>query len=113
MRKLLGTARIRNLRRIYEVSSGFEVDHLDRKGVAHIYAVPERAVARLYSLCRGETITSDEAAMRLSRYAEDLALRFHHGWKLKFLTQEILLILEIQGRATKHRSGRLFLYQVR
>ena len=111
MRNLIGTARIRNFRKIYEVKGGYEVDHVDGKGITHTNPIPESAVERLYSLCQGETVTADEAAMRLSPYAKDLDLIYHYRWKLKFLAQEIMLILEVQGKVVKYRQRNLFLYE--
>jgi len=110
-RQLIGTAKIRNLRRIYRVKGGYEVDHIDQRGITHVNAIPEEAVDRLHTLCLGETLGVEEAAFRLSPYAEELGLPFHYGYKLHFLVQEMLLVLEVQQRLKKRRQGNRYVYQ--
>jgi len=110
-RQLIGTAKIRNLRRIYRVEGGYEVEHIDRRGIAHVNPIPEEAVDRLHTLCLGETLGAEEAASRLAPYAEELGLPFHYGDKLRFLVQEMLLVLEVQQRLKKRQQGNQWVYQ--
>jgi hypothetical protein len=111
MSKLIGTTKLRNTRRIFKQPDGFKVVQIDGKGVEHPYRFTEYAIDTLYALCSGETVTSDEATFRIQPMAQELGLPYHYGWKLKFLTQEMLLVLEVLRQVNIHRDGNRYLYE--
>lgn len=110
MRECIGETRLKRLRRLFRVEEGYEVDLIDKNNVVHTHQFPDSATDKLYELLAGETVSAGEAAESLEPYAKDLQLNYTYGYKLRMLVQDIMLILEQQGRLQKHKEGRQYFY---
>ena len=113
MDNYLGTCALRNVRHVYETRKGYKVVQVDSRGNEHASLIPAAAVERLFRVCKGETVTAEEAAYRMEPYARSLSLNYHYGWKLRMLVQDIFMVLVVTGRATVTKNGNLFLYRVK
>ncbi len=112
MHRHLGTITLRNPHKVYETDLGFEVTQVDLNGVEYTYTISHEAADFLCAICKGKFVTAGEASAYLEPYAKKLNLTYHYGPKLRYYTQEILLVLAATGRATIRKAGRGFKYQV-
>lgn len=110
--KYIGTFSLRNQRLVYRTGSGYRVVQIDPKGTEHASHISSEVVDRLFAICSGETVTAQEARHRIEPYSKKLGLKYHYGWRLRMLVQEILIVLAVTGKLTISKDGNLFLYHV-
>lgn len=111
--ELLGEFKLRNLHQVYREGRNYPVWEVGPRGRNYQWTIPNAAVERLHQLCRGDVVTTKEAALRLEPYAETLGLPYTYGWKLPFYVQDILLIMVATGKAEMGKQGRSNVYRVR
>ena len=110
MREYIGETRLKRHKRLFRVEEGYEVDLIDGNNEVHTHQFSDKATDKLFELHAGDRVTAVEAAQSLEPYAEELQLNYTYGYKLQMLVQDIMLVLEQQGRLNKHKEGRQYYY---
>jgi hypothetical protein len=83
MRRAIGNVLLRNEYTVYECIDCYEVESADRHGQRFTQEVPLEVVEFTRVRLAGLNVTTDEAAAALELAAEQLALPYTYGYKLR------------------------------
>lgn len=112
MATYIGAVTLRNEHPIFESTSGYFVDNVDRNGTVHRVEVPTQAVEFLQEAFTESIVTVDDAFIELEPVAEAFNLPYTYGHKLRFYAQSVLLVLVARGDAACEKRSHTYYYTI-